>query len=83
MKIELACSVCACRFTALAQTPAEEVLDRMTEEGPWYALGAGDCFRDMLAAALRRRGKLSCPDCGKTVVISSRRLSPRVAVGMC
>jgi hypothetical protein len=81
MEIELSCRACECRFSAPAQTSAEEVLDRMTEEGPWYALGTGACFRDMVRTALSRRGRLDCPECGRRVVISTRRLAEAVPVG--
>ena len=45
MQIELYCPDCCCRFAADPDTPAAEVLDRMTEEGPWYALGEGETCR--------------------------------------
>jgi hypothetical protein len=69
MEIELQCPCCPCRFAAASETPAEIILDRMTEDGPWFALGAGDTFDDMIGAALNRRGRIRCPDCGEAVVI--------------
>jgi hypothetical protein len=69
MKIELYCRACHARFTAPPETPEEDVIQRMTEEGPWFALAAGDCFRDMIHTALRRRGGIACPECGALVHI--------------
>jgi hypothetical protein len=74
MQIELLCPRCACRFGAAPETPAAEVFDRMTEEGPWYALGDGETFEDMIFAALTARGAIHCPDCGEAVGVSEESL---------
>ena len=74
MQIELYCPDCCCRFAADPDTPAAEVLDRMTEEGPWYALGEGETFEDMIFAALTARGEIRCPECGEPVAISEESL---------
>jgi hypothetical protein len=67
MKIELVCRVCQAHFTASPETPEEDVIQRMTEEGPWFALAGGACFRDMIHTALGRRGGIACPECGALI----------------
>jgi hypothetical protein len=67
MKMELICSDCNCRFSASAETTEEDVVQRMIDDGPWYALGAGDCFGDMIHTALEHRGRIACPECGASV----------------
>ena len=74
MQIELYCSSCTCRFVAPPDTPAAEILDRMTEQGPWYALGDGETFEDMIFNALTARGDIRCPDCGDPVSVSEESL---------
>jgi hypothetical protein len=74
MQIELQCPRCPGRFVSHPDTPAAEVLDRMTEEGPWYALGDGATFEDMIFAALTARGAIRCPDCGEPVSVSEASL---------
>jgi hypothetical protein len=74
MQVELYCRGCSCRFAAPPDTPAAEVWDRMVEEGPWYALGDGETFEDMIFAALTARGAICCPDCGRPVSISEESL---------
>jgi hypothetical protein len=75
MQIELYCTHCTCRFVAAPDTPAAEILDRMTDEGPWYALGDGQTFEDMIFNALTSRGAICCPDCGSPVSVSEESLS--------
>ena len=75
MQIELYCPNCACRFVAPPDTPAAEVLDRMTEEGPWYALGDGETFEDMIFNALTARGAIRCPECREPVSVNEESLS--------
>jgi hypothetical protein len=74
MQIELACANCACRFAAAPDTSSSEIVDRMTEEGPWYALGDGETFEDMIFAALTARGAIRCPECGDLVSVSEESL---------
>ncbi len=74
MQIELYCPRCSCRFSAAPDTPAAEVIDRMTEEGPWYALGDGETFEDMIFAALTARGTIHCPECAGPVSVSEESL---------
>ena len=38
MQVELHCPFCACCFGAAPETPFDEVLDRMVDEGPWFGL---------------------------------------------
>jgi len=74
MQIELDCPRCHCHFAAPPDSPAAEVIDRMTEEGPWFALGDGETFEDMIFAALAARGKICCPDCGEPVSVGEASL---------
>ena len=67
MRIKLQCPCCECHFRAEPEAPAAEVLDRMTEEGPWFALGDGENFEEMIVAALLQRGQIGCPECGCAV----------------
>ena len=48
--------------------------DRMTEEGPWYALGDGETFEDMIFTALMCRGAIHCPECREPVSVSEESL---------
>jgi hypothetical protein len=75
MRIELYCPDCSCHFAAAPDAPAAEVLDRMIEEGPWYALGDGETFEDMIFAALVSRGIICCPECGEPVSVSEESLA--------
>jgi len=70
MRIELHCPECSSHFRAAPDAPASEVLDRMIDEGPWYALGDGETFEDMIFTALTSRGMICCPDCGEPVSVS-------------
>jgi hypothetical protein len=72
MKISLYCPDDCLQFSAPADTPADEILNRMIDEGPWYALAAGDTFEEMVRAALSERGRILCPACGKVLSIRVR-----------
>jgi hypothetical protein len=83
MMIELHCLACRSEFSAAGETPADDILDRMIEEGPWYALAPGETFGEMVETAISDRGRILCPDCGKVLIIrrrglycSSRELAP-------
>ena len=74
MQVELYCQNCSCRFAAPPDTPAAEILDRMMEEGPWYALGDGETFEDMIFTALTLRGNINCPECAAPVSVTEESL---------
>jgi hypothetical protein len=74
MQIELHCPQCTCQFRSSPNTPADEIRDRMFEDGPWYALGDGETFEDMVFAALTARGAIHCPECGEPVQVSEESL---------
>ncbi|HZT83167.1 MAG TPA: hypothetical protein VFA26_23260 [Gemmataceae bacterium] len=74
MQVELYCPSCSCRFAAAPETPAAEIIDRMAEEGPWYALGDGETFEDMIFTALTSRGEIRCPECGEPVSVTEESL---------
>jgi hypothetical protein len=77
MKIELLCPSCRSQFSAPADALADNILDRMSEEGPWYGLAPGETFEEMVRAALSDRGRILCPDCGKALVIRGGDLYER------
>jgi hypothetical protein len=77
MDIHLHCPQCGNHFSAPADTPAAQVLDRMTDDAPWFALAEGETFRDMVQAALNARGKILCPDCRIEVCVGGERISHR------
>jgi len=81
MQIELFCQPCCNRFLAPPETPALEVLKRMMDDGPWFALGEGATFEDMIFTALTSRGAICCPDCLRPVSVSEESLG-RVAMDM-
>jgi hypothetical protein len=74
MQVELYCPHCACRFAADPETPAAEILDRMLDEGPWYGLGEGETFEDMIFNALTSEGDIPCPCCDEPVSVSEESL---------
>jgi hypothetical protein len=74
MQVELSCQGCNNRFVAPPDTPALEVLERMIDEGPWFALGEGQTFEDMIFTALTSRGAILCPDCCRPVCVSEESL---------
>jgi hypothetical protein len=74
MQVELYCPHCSCRFAASPDTPAHVVLDRMTTDGPWYALGDGETFEDMIFATLLREGEVFCPECSSPVSVNEESL---------
>ena len=74
MQIELYCQVCCTRFVATPETPAQEVLDRMIDDGPWFGLAEGETFEDMIFAALTARGAIRCPECCRPVSVSEESL---------
>jgi hypothetical protein len=74
MQIHLHCPHCACHFSAAADTPAAEVLDRMTDDAPWFALAEGETFEDMVFAALASRGRILCPECRGEILVGGESL---------
>jgi hypothetical protein len=74
MQVELYCQPCDNRFVAPPETPALDVLERMIDDGPWFALAEGETFEDMIFAALTSRGAICCPDCCRPVSISEESL---------
>jgi hypothetical protein len=75
MQVELYCPHCGCSFAADPETPAAEVLDRMAEDGPWYALGDGETFEDMIFSTLFAAGAIRCAECGEAVQVTEQSLS--------
>ena len=74
MQIHLHCPNCACHFSAAADTPAAEVLDRMNDDAPWFALAEGETFEDMVFAALASRGRILCPECRGEILVGGDSL---------
>jgi hypothetical protein len=46
----------------------------MSEDGPWYALGDGETFEDMIFSALIGQGAIPCPECGDPVTVNEESL---------
>jgi len=74
MQIELYCNCCASRFVAPPQASSIEITDRMFQQGPWYALGDGETFEDMIFSTLMQEGRIACPQCGDPVAVSEESL---------
>ena len=74
MQIELYCTNCHSRFVAPPDTPAGDVAERMALEGPWYALGDGETFEDMIFSTLFICGAIRCTECGEAVSVSEQSL---------
>ncbi len=74
MQVELTCPHCCCNFAAAPEAPAAEVLDRMAEEGPWYALGDGETFEDMIFSTLFSCGSIRCSECGESASVNEESL---------
>ena len=74
MQVELHCRRCASRFAAAPDTPAAEVLERMACEGPWYALGDGETYEDMIFSTLFACGSIRCSECGEPADVTEQSL---------
>jgi hypothetical protein len=74
MQVELYCPNCGHAFVAEPETPAAEVLDRMADEGPWYALGDGQTYEDMIFSTLLACGHIRCAECGATANVNEESL---------
>jgi hypothetical protein len=74
MQVELYCPQCSCYFAADPDAPHAEVLDRMAEEGPWYALGDGETFEDMIFSTLFAAGAIRCPESGEAESVTEQSL---------
>ena len=74
MNIELHCPECHCRFVAPPEASEYEIRERMLSDGPWYPLGDGNTFEDMIFASLMDRGAIWCPECGEPVSVSEESL---------
>lgn len=67
-------------MSAAPETTSVEIMQRMANEGPWFALGNGPTFEDMIVTALLRNGSILCPDC--RVPLSIREVSLGTLVDM-
>jgi hypothetical protein len=74
VEIHLRCPRCPCHFSAPADTPIHEVLERMTEDGPWFTLAEGKTFEEMVFSALGKRGRILCPECRGEVLVGGESL---------
>ncbi len=74
MQIELCCPACDCRLVAPPDTRAEDLMERMFDEGPYFALGDGETFEDMIFATLTEYGNIACPECGEPVMVTEESL---------
>ena len=74
VEIELFCPNCTKSFAAAPETRSEEIVQRMTEDGPWYALANGQSFEDMVCSALLDRGAIRCPECSRPVLVREKSM---------
>lgn len=74
MRIELFCQSCCCRFVAPPETTSGEVLEHMEARGPFFHLGDGETFEDMIFTTLSEQGSIHCPECGQAVTVSEESL---------
>lgn len=74
MHVELSCGGCGCRFVAPPEAPTSEVMERMGDEGPWFSLGDGETFEDMIFAALTEEGQITCPECDRPASVCEESL---------
>ncbi len=70
MQLELQCAECFYHF----HHSAEEVLEQLHAEGPWYALGDGETFEDRIHAQISAQTDTTCPRCGQPVTLTEERL---------
>jgi hypothetical protein len=64
MQVELRCAACRLCFPWNLDTAA---IDRLSDEGPWSALGDGETFEDRIHADLLAELECHCPRCGSPV----------------
>jgi hypothetical protein len=74
MQVELYCPHCGTSFIAPPDTPATDILNRMAEEGPWYALGDGETYEDMIFSTLMACGNIRCSQCGESASVTEQSL---------
>jgi hypothetical protein len=74
MQVELFCRHCQRSFVAPPEATATEVLDRMAGEGPWYALGDGATYEDMIFSTLIACGTIRCSECGEPADVTEQSL---------
>jgi hypothetical protein len=74
VQIHLRCPCCPCHFSAPADAPVAAILERMTEEAPWFTLAEGKTFEDMVFAALGESGGILCPRCRKEALVGGESL---------
>jgi hypothetical protein len=82
MVVELACLACPCSFRTAPETPHDEVVRLMTDEGPWFGLAPGQTFEDMIFTALACRGRILCPACGTAVAVQESSFCDEVHVAV-
>jgi len=46
----------------------------MAEDGPWYALGDGETFEDMIFNTVFSNGEIRCSECGEPVHVTEESL---------
>ena len=74
MQVELYCPHCERAFVAPPEAPARDVLDQMADQGPWYALGDGETYEDMIFATLFACGNIRCSECGEPASVTEQSL---------
>jgi hypothetical protein len=74
MQIDMCCPRCLCRFAAPTDAASDDILGRVFEDQPIYALGDGETFEDMISNALSEQRPTHCPECGAVVHLSEESL---------
>ncbi len=74
MQLEFQCCRCAYHSTVYQNPRTSQIWDRLTEEGPWYALGDGQTLEDRISATLTADDETRCPECGGRLAVSEDSL---------
>ena len=74
MQIEMTCPRCFRPSVVELENADSELLDRMFEGAPVYALGDGETFEDMISTALSEHAPMHCPRCGGVLQFSEESL---------
>ncbi len=74
MPLDLYCPNCRRDLRAFSEPFDPDVLERISEEGPWAALGDGATFEDTLYRALAESDAGRCPECDAVASVNEESL---------
>jgi hypothetical protein len=80
MRIDLLCPGCGFQFSAPADASLQRLANGMIENGLERKLSTRACFKDMIAVALKVRGRLACPVCREALQIQTDQLLQEATV---